>query len=176
MITETTDRPKTFFELSLETQLLVALLVDVGVGETIPYARLAEEIGEGVQAGRGYARLSSARRIVQRDHNAVFAAVPGQGLRRLDGASVVGVVGAYAQKAGRAARRAIRVGRCVDVAELDNAARIRWSTQMSIAGVLLRFTQPAAVKRIAAAVSKSQQRLPVAKTLAALGDTKSYEQ
>lgn len=65
-----------------ETDLLIARLREVPLGQEIGYADLSRVIGRDVKTA-ARARLASARRIAARDHGVLFFAIPAQGLRRV---------------------------------------------------------------------------------------------
>jgi hypothetical protein len=68
--------------LKTETRLLIDALRTAPIGQVVSFATLSAACGLDVQAqGRGL--LSSARRIVARDHGAVFVSERTVGLRRL---------------------------------------------------------------------------------------------
>jgi len=164
-------KPKAIPELSIESQLLVDRLVTVDAGDVISYEKLAEAIGQPVRSGTGRNRLQTARRILQRDHGVVFEAVIGVGLKRMDAAGCVRVGSAYRQRIRRAAKRGLSKLLCADPAKLTNEQKTEYHATASHLGVLHHLTGRAATKQLAAAVEKTDQRLPVAKTLAAFQET-----
>jgi len=169
--TDPKPQPKAIPELSIESQLLVDQLVTVAAGDVIPYATLAAAIGQPVQSGTGRNRLQTARRILQRDHATVFEAVANVGLKRMDAAGCVRVGSAYRQRIRRASKRGLEKLLCADPADLTNAQKTDFHATASHLGVLHHLTGRAATKQLAAAVEKTDQRLPVAKTLAAFTET-----
>ncbi len=158
-------------ELSLETQAIVKLMLEVKLGEIITYETLSEAIEMPVQAGHGngsgYGRLGSARRILERDHNMVFSAVSGEGLKLMDsdGRLDIGI-----HNVNGIRRRARKTGAMLaktDQTTMSNDARIELNTTASVLGVIQAFTKPKLQKAIAGKVTVSQAALPVGKTIAA---------
>lgn len=70
------------FQLSEETTRLVHYLRSLEKGETVEYAELSKLVGVQVDARHG--KLTYARRILERDHSAVWICLrPKVGIRRL---------------------------------------------------------------------------------------------
>jgi hypothetical protein len=88
-----------------ETDLLIARLRDVPLGQEIGYADLSRVIGRDVRTA-ARPRLTSAREIALRDHGVCFFAIRGVGLRRIT-VQELPQVGAHAR--GRA-KSAVRGG------------------------------------------------------------------
>ena len=167
-MTDNESDRKAIPELSLESQLLVDRLLTIEPGLCISYSVLADVIGQPVQTGTGYGRLQTARRILQRDHGIVFEAVIGEGLKRMDDAGCVRVGASYRQRIRRAAKRGLSKLLCADPAKLTNDEKTEFHATASHLGVLHHMTGRAVTKQLTATVEKTQERLPVAKTLAAL--------
>lgn len=75
---------QTMFEVSQETVALVERLLAVPVTGDIGYGELSDIAKANVQSSKGRGRLASARRILLREHGAVFSAVQNVGMHRLD--------------------------------------------------------------------------------------------
>ena len=166
-MSETDEKKKAIPELSIESQLLVDKLQTVKVGDVIPYSALSEVISQPVQTGTGQGRLRTARNIMQREHGSVFEAVKGEGLKRMDSAGCVRVGTSYTQRIRRAAKRGLRKLLCANTDELSNTEKTDYNATASHLGVLHHLTGRRATKQLTAAAEKTNQRLPIGKTLEA---------
>ncbi len=151
-------------ELSVDAQVLAKRLETAKPGEVVTYAELSRLIRRDVQH-EAASVLSSARRVVQREHKAVFGAVIKQGLKRLDASGIVSVGEQGIQKITRASRRAARRLACADYDALPNADKVRFNTAASLLGAMELATKPNRVKALAAAVETAAAKLPTADVL-----------
>lgn len=156
--------PSSIPELSVDAQVLARRLETAKPGEVISYAELSGLIKRNVQR-EAASCLASARRVLQRDHRAVFAAVIKAGLKRLDSVGIVGSGEAGICKMHRQARRTARVLGCADYNALTNADKIRFNTTSSLLGAMELATKPVRVKALAAAVESAADKLPTASVL-----------
>ena len=165
------DGKKAIPELSIEVQLLVKALEPTEPNGIVTYETLKEAAAMDVQAGHGdgmgYGRLTSARRILARDHNMVFAAVSGVGLKLLDSTGRMGLGINHVHGIRRRARKTGAMLAKTDQTTMSNDARIQLNTTASIVGVIHAFAKPRVQKAIAGKVATSQAALPVGKTIAA---------
>jgi hypothetical protein len=75
------------FELSEQTASIVRYLMPMEKGATITYAELSKNLGFKLNAR--HAKLIYARKLLQRQHNAVWICVaPGVGIKRLNDAEI----------------------------------------------------------------------------------------
>jgi alkylated DNA nucleotide flippase Atl1 len=164
-------KTKAIPELSLETQTLVRVMLPLTQGDIITYETLSDAAGMPVQAGHGdgtgYGRLGSARRILERDHNMVFAAVAGVGLKLMDEDGRLGIGISSVDGIRRKARKTGVMLAKTDQGKMTNEARIQLNTTASVCGVIHAFTKPKMQKAIAGKVSQGQEALPVGKTIEA---------
>ncbi len=156
--------PTSIPELSVDAQVLARRLETVKPSEVITYAELTGLIKRDVQH-EAASVLTSARRVVQREHRAVFAAVIKVGLKRLDPSGIVGFGEAGIQKMHRTARRTARTIACADYDALPNAEKIRFNTTSSLLGAMELATKPARIKALSAAVANAAAKLPTAEVL-----------
>jgi hypothetical protein len=107
------------FERSEETQRMVAYLREFEKGAQVPYDELSRIIGHKISAK--YARLVYARKILQRDHNAVWICVtPGIGVRRLNDVEIAERLQPWWMRGARSKlRRAAKEIDVVDTQALD---------------------------------------------------------
>lgn len=158
------------FAIRIDTKLLVERLAQVLAGGLISYEELGGVIGRRAEdimsPGSCYRCLESARRIVLRDYQFVFRAVPRQGLRRLTDSEIVSEVPEEARKTIR--RKVGKAGReiiAVDFAKLDNAEKVKHNASLSILGAIGQALTPAKTKKIEAACKKAHTQLSLAQTL-----------
>ena len=85
----TTPMKNSIPELSVDAQVLARRLETARPGEVVLYTELSGLIKRNVQR-EASSCLASARRVVQRERKAVFAAVIKIGLKRLDSVGIVG--------------------------------------------------------------------------------------
>lgn len=152
-------------DLSLkpETATLIDALLAAPYGETITFADLSAALGRDVR--RQPSPLPSARRIAERDHNALFASVRGVGLRRMspDEVSVIGAGGR--RRIRRGARRAVtRMGQLVKGA---NALPAEAQRDMSREIAALNLIAHISEDRSTAALSDGPNAPPPAKAATA---------
>ena len=155
------------FSVSAETTLIAQRLADVEPGRIVTYAELSALVVADV---RGSARhsLTSARRIVQRDHRAVFESVRGVGIRRLTDTEIATQCGretirAMHRKAGRGLKRIA----CANTDGLDREAVTRMNADASLIGVMRHVTKAGSLKRIESRVAEKggKDRLPIGDVL-----------
>lgn len=87
-----------------DADVLAHALLKIAVGESITYDEMAKVIGCTDRAVL-QTRISTARRVLQREHNVVFATQRGVGLIRCDPTGVVAVCEDNVVRIRRAARR-----------------------------------------------------------------------
>ena len=156
--------PSSIPELSVDAQVLARRLETAKPGEVISYGELSSLIKRDVQR-EAASCLTSARRVVQREHRAVFAAVIKTGLKRLDSVGIVGSGEAGISKMHRQARRTARILSCAEYEGLTNSEKIRFNTAASLLGAMELATKPARIKALSAAVESAADKLPTASVL-----------
>ena len=133
--------------LSAETAILRDALLAAPIGDVVTFDELAEAIGRNVRtAARG--KLESARRVCERDHNAVFETVRGVGLRRIPATEAAGL-GAGARKSiTRTAKRGLRrMEACTAGANsLPPSVQVAVAREASALGLMAHLAQDDAVK------------------------------
>jgi hypothetical protein len=147
-----------------ETKLLVAFLRG-RVGQTIPYKQYGEDlIGRSAKPGSiGYRYLSSARRILLRDHGIVIDAEPKVGIRVCTPEEKVDVMAHHFGKSRRQLKHSRHIGTATEYDELSDTKKKKWNTYMTVITTTELFTTPAAVRKIEAVVT--DRVLPSAKIL-----------
>lgn len=154
-------------ELSHDTETLAACLRTVPVGGTVSYETLSGLIRGNVQQGARHL-LDSARRIVQREEQAVFGTIRGVGLKRLTDTDKARTGGASLQRINRTSRRGIQILSCVqDFDKLDLNDKVKHNAYLSILAVFYEVSRPKSVRRIEGAVAVMQKQLPFTDTLRA---------
>lgn len=150
--------------IALETKTLVDFLKAKPEGTTIPYAELNELIGRPTEVGgSGHGYLSSARRILLRDHGILVDAEPKIGIRVCTNDEKIIVAGRDVSRARRAVKRSGQKLRSVEYARLDDGQKRNWNARMSMVGALELLSAPKAVERVEKIIT--DHALPSARTL-----------
>jgi len=153
------------FKRSFETQQLVQRLEKADVGDVIPYNELSAVAGERIEGASS--SLVTARRVMQNEYGRVFLCVPGVGVKRASADEIVKTGSQTVTHIHRTARRGlVRLG-LADPAELTDEAKREFNEKASHLALLEHVTGRKAAKRLAAAVTETQAKLPVQKTLEA---------
>ena len=150
--------PTNAFEISPDTQALVAALAEISVGSLVTFEQLSACIGRDVREHRHL--LYCARRVAERDNGIVFGSVRGVGLQRLTVEQIPHI--------GQSARRHIRssakrasssIHRVISRAnDASNETRLAANREISMLGLL----QEVASNKHTAAVRVDDRPLPVA--------------
>lgn len=152
-------------ELSVDTQTLERLLMDVPQGGAIDYETLTKAIGRDVQSRARHILQSAVRRVL-REKQIVFAPIMGKGLKRLTDSGVLGVGEAAIASIGRKSRRTVKKLACADYKSLKPSEQTQHNVLVSHLGVLAHITSAGTQKKLEA--SAGHEKLPVAKMLAAM--------
>lgn len=164
----TTQEPKTkaIPERSAETSLLIKRLKQAKIGDQIPYADLNKLVGGDVQHQHRY-MLDTARKAVLNEDQMVFECIHGEGVKRMDDEAILGIGDQCRSRIGRISRRGAKKMACANYDKLTNEQKLEWNTSMSLLGAVAMVTKSTSVQRLKSAVSESQDRLPLNKTLEA---------
>lgn len=163
-MSETTER-KGIAELSIDTRLLANHLSKANPGDVLTYDDLSKVIGRDVRGKQGYQRLQSARRVVRRENDMIFATIAKVGLRCCDDAGKVRIANGYIDRVHSAAKKGINVVSAINYDKLENNDRIALNATASHLGVLHQITTAKAQKKLTQAVTEVNDKLPLAKTL-----------
>ena len=161
-----TEKKKPIIEISQDTRVLAARLSKVEPEQTVKYESLSVLIGRDVR-GRSRYVLSSARRMVEREHGIVFGAVMGVGLKRLLPEQIPAVgesaIKSISRKAGRASRTMLRG---TEGKTLDNESKIKLHATLAGLGVIRQFSKKKAIEKIESAVKSNETaQLSIGRTL-----------
>jgi hypothetical protein len=150
------------FKISLETQVIHDLLIDLEVGDIVEYKELNTLINGDVQNGQRH-HLMSAREMAQRDENVVFATIIDVGIKRMSDGEIA-QSGDYSRKhIHRTADKALDRLACIDdFDKLPNELKIEHNTSMAIMGVLREATKTKTVKQIRGSIENPKKELPSA--------------
>lgn len=152
-------------ELSVDTQTIERLLMDVPVDGLITYATLSTAIGRDIQTRARHILQSACRRVL-REKQIVFAPIMGKGLKRLNDSGVIGIGEAAIASIGRKSRRTVKKLACANYDALKPSERSQHNVLVSQLGVLAHITSAATQKKLEE--SAGHEKLPVAKMLAAV--------
>jgi hypothetical protein len=154
----------------MSTDVLVSVLMEAEVGETVTYERLTRAIARNVQEG-ARSNLTSARRICRNEHGLVFATLRNVGIVRIEGADKLAVADNDLKSARRRAKRAADVCKTVTSAEyasMTDDEKKNLQTCMVIANLMRATTDPRMRKELKAAADPTQKLLPMEDALARL--------
>lgn len=155
---------ETRFKQSIDSRQIADRLGQLRPGEHVTYEELSRLIGRDV---RRFAISCLATAIRQHlREGVVFAALRGQGIKRLDDAELVGVGDRSLNHIRRHARKSahkLASFRDFDALPKDDKARVL--AMQSALGAVLMFSKPEAIRRLQSGVQKSMKELPIGKTL-----------
>jgi hypothetical protein len=141
---------KSIPERSAETWAAVKLLSQAAELEVVPYAALAEAIGDNPQT-TGRHHVARACAILSRESGFEFVAVPNVGLKRADDLLKIDIGSLRTHKAGRQARRARRALANVEKWDaLPPEKRREHNIIAAQAGAIQAMASPRAMQRLGA--------------------------
>ena len=159
-----TKRPNPISEMSVNTKLLVAHILDVAPDALVPYAELEGVISEPVQAnkgsGKGYRALQAARNHLLFQHGRWCVTIINEGIRWSRGSEVVDEAVAVAVRVRRATRKAKLKLMTADYDSLSPDDKIKHNTYLTLVSFIEQTTRAPAIKRIEAGVRAAQSELP----------------
>ena len=161
------NEKKPSFERSVETDLCLQLLLKAEPGDVVNWAAFAEALAQPLEDIRG--NIMSARRIALSDHGLCFDSVRTVGLQRLRPGERAGVLKRKRDHIRRTAAQGLKVGATEDYDVLTPDQKASHNTEMTYLGLLRHVSRPKNVNRIGDVVKKTQKRLPLGRTLEALG-------
>lgn len=162
--TELIAGEKPLFELSVDAQLLTKRLMKAEVGETVTYAEMNELIHSNVQKKSRHL-MQRARITCQREKRMVFDAIENVGLKRLNDSEIAQTGERVMSGINRAARRGFKRINCADYNAIDNEAKIKMNTHLSMLGALNAITSAKKMPLLEDKVREVNDRLSLANTL-----------
>ena len=154
------------FSRSYDVQQIVDALATAKVGDTITYEQLAT-LGADHRTPKGQGKLQSARRILQRDKQIVFATIATVGYQRLPDSEIIKTGQSSVEKIRRESIRGAKRLACVNYEGLTDADKRKHDAAASHLGILAECSRPAVVKKIAAKVDETKAKLTFDATLQA---------
>lgn len=151
------------FQMSADARLLLARLEKAAVGDLITYEDLSATISRPVDGAFG--PLRTALRRMLRDKDAVFACVPGKGVKRLSDPEIIDEGVQAMDMIRRRAQRSMERQMKADFSKLDRERQARFSAQVSVMGTIAFMTKATNVAKLAAKATSDRKELPVAETL-----------
>lgn len=138
----------------------------------LTYAALSKSVGYDVRSGQGYARLSTARRAMQKEKGVVF--IPsagtdrGKGLVVADDEAIVGLSARDRRRAGRLAARSRRRLALVRFDRLSPTAQVSHNTEGVLLGVVSDVCTNKAAAKINEVIGTTQGLLSSRRAIEAL--------
>ncbi len=159
--------PRATLELCADSIALANELQTTLPDTVVTYDRLSQVIGgNDVRKPRFRSLLHATRqRLVKK--GVLFAAVRGQGLKRLSDSGIAATGPGRVRKVHRTAKRETRNLLAADQAKLTNAERIIHNAALSIVGTIAEVTRPRTVKAIEKRLTQSPAVLSLEATLEA---------
>lgn len=159
--------PRSTFERSHETGLLVEMLMRLKPGEILPWATICSALG--MPKLKAMSHCASARRIVLSEHNIVVHAVRGQGLMRLENGALSRAWEGRANTARTQAHKGLRELSCAEYDALSSEERVAHCTGRTVLAMVRQTTKPRTMKKLAHVVQREKRELPISQILIALG-------
>jgi len=157
---------------SREADAIIALVKAMQPDEIMLYATAKEQLRFSLQDSVGYARLQTARRALRRE-GIELAVEPSVGIRRLTSSGIAKSLDKDLRHVSRATHRVIQKGKNVKLAELPPPERSEYIARISQAAAIHHVSSARITKRLITAAQTSEDRLPLAKTLALFQDGKA---
>lgn len=152
------------FSRSYDVQQLVELFASVKVGEVVTYEDIAKA-GTDHKTPKGAGRIQSARRILQREKQCVFAVVDKVGYMRLDDSEIVKTGATSVARIRRESLRGVKRLACVDYGKLSDADKRKHDAVSSHLGILAECSRPDVVAKIESKVDETKAKLTFDATL-----------
>jgi hypothetical protein len=133
-------------ECSLEARVLADRLAACAEEELVSYAEMQRVTGLEVQRKRRDL-LQTALRLVLREHQKVFAAVTGQGMKCLGSLGIMAVGEQTRRRTHRLAVRTVQKLSCADPADLDDRTQYRHLAYLSVFGAMAALSHAKAVEK-----------------------------
>ena len=146
------------------TDDIIRELRKVPQGAGIGYDELSAAVGMNV---RGTNNLQTARNALMSE-GILFATKRGEGLIRCDAKAGASIMRNDARAVGRHARRALKKGSTVNIAELTNEDRVSFNASAALLGAVGAMASTSGIRKLEEKTKNSLERLPLGKTLDAL--------
>ena len=155
-------------ELSSVSETLVVELRKVQPGEIVTYSQLIAAVGKDIRGEhRGY--LQTARNILLREDSAVFSAVSGYGLKRLEDHEIPKIGVSAIRQINRKATRSLKQLSCVrNYNNLEKDEKVTFNATTSLLGMLRESSKSKKLQQIAGEVEKRDERMAARETLKSL--------
>lgn len=146
------------FTATDHTQTLAHMLRQVEVGAVILYEVLSAAIGSDVRTVAKH-NLKSARRIVQREKQFVFAAERGEGLKRLDDVGIVALGDKARDHITRTSRSTRNKLHCVDYDGLPRQEQTRHNTHLAMFGIFTTIASSKSQRKLEAHIEETKKQI-----------------
>lgn len=156
------------FVISADSLTIAQRLREVPPGGTCSYAELTTLIRRNVQKEARFC-LTSARRLLQREEQILFAPIRGKGVKRLTDEEITQLGPATIRRINRASHRGAHQLICVkEVEKLPLEARTRLNMSASLIGVFYNVSKAQGVKQIEQVVRQINRELPLRDALSTM--------
>lgn len=155
--------PRSPFQASVESKLLIAAMRPMKMGDQFTYGQLGEICG--IEVNGSTPALITARHRLQCDDDMVIACINGVGVVRLNDKEITELGGATLQFIRNKAKRAASKLRLVDFGLLDDQTKRRFSTVMSTTASVAFIASERQMSKVAEQMPPDRHELPVRETL-----------
>jgi hypothetical protein len=152
------------FEMSNDTKILVNVLGEAKVGDTVTYEAMSAAIGRDVRT-YAYPAMRSAREHLLKNKQMVFGVETRVGLVRLNDEQIVEHSESDRKKMLRVSKRALRKLSVVQFDGLSDDKKRQHVVASAQFGALAMFSGKTAAKKIASSVNGDSKQLAIGQTL-----------
>ncbi len=152
---------KAIKQISIEAQILIKELSQLNPDDFISYTDLSALIGRDVQA-EGRSALTTARRVVLREHGLVFSPIINKGLHCMTEEEIAqsGIYGiTKIKRIANREKKKLHLG-IKNFDSLSNESKIKHNAAASIFGVFQIMASSKSTKKIETAVAASNDAIP----------------
>lgn len=160
------------FERSIETQLCLDILLQAKPDEVIAWGTFENATEAGPAATRSY--VYSARQIIRSEHNVLFTAVRGKGIRRVLNDEIP-LQNHRLERIRRTTREGLKDLSCAEYEKLNQSGKTACDTKRSVYAVLGSVTKPKTMLKLQSAVEETKNAIPIGNVLRILGKNGAEE-
>lgn len=151
---------RTIGEISIFSQQLIGILIEVETGVVVTYPELSEVIGVDVTSTKGRGYLETARKRLCKDHNIVFDTVRSVGIKRLSDEEIAKTTGeSYIKSVRSKSRKTYDKINSADYHNLSKESKINYNSTMTVLALLNHVTNKKSLKRIEDKVQQTYKEI-----------------
>ena len=162
------EKKQPTFKRDVDTETLVAFLLkrhETAPGSTITYEELSGIISRKVNNGARHI-LSSARRVLSREHNILMTCIATVGLKFVEeNSEVLGIADSHQKRVRRANRNTLHIVKHVDMTDATPDEKARALAVQSIVGAIDLCTKTSSRNKVKELCASTGAAVPVGKSL-----------